>query len=156
MKTLIAAALGLSLSVLAAARPAGACSCMETPPEELFANYEAVFRGSTISYEVVPDGMFSYYIYQFAVTACWKGDIGDVIQVHSNVDEAFCGVFLPIGTDFLVYAMEDSGVFFANLCSVIYAPGPTGQEHLEWLGEPNCGAVSTDVQSWGGIKSLYR
>jgi hypothetical protein len=56
----------------------------------------------------------------------------------------------------IVYASHRSGAFGANLCGVIDAKSPLGQEHLGWLGEPGCGSADLNEETWGGVKALYR
>jgi hypothetical protein len=122
---------------------------MKTPPEQMFAGADAVFRGSPISYTVQGE----YYVYTFDVTACWKGNVGEVVELRALVNEAACGIFIPVGNDVIVYADSFSGILYTNLCSVVYGGN---QEHLDWLGEPTCSPVSVDENSWGQVKALYR
>ncbi|HET9886064.1 MAG TPA: hypothetical protein VFR10_01035 [bacterium] len=153
MKSLLLTILGLSfVAVLLEGRPAVACSCMETPPEEMFANADAVFRGTPISYIVI-DANNDYYIYFFDVTACWKGNVGEIVSFSALVDENICGIFIAPGNDVIVYAHDSGGTLWTNLCSVVYGGN---QEHLNFLGEPGCGPVSVEENSWGSVKALYR
>ncbi len=158
MRAMVTALLLFGLAA-SSVRPAAACSCLESPPEDMYAFAEVVFRGTPLSYQMIPDGENSYYKYVFQLTACWKGNVGDpgeVIEVRSLVSEAACGVFIPVGWDVLIYGNELSGVFHANLCGTFNALTPVGQEHIEWLGEPGCDTVSVDANSWGRVKALYR
>jgi hypothetical protein len=156
MKTTFAAVLALSLAVMFGAPSSQACSCLGSPPEELYANYDAVFRGSTQSYVISNEFGAPIYIHSFLVTACWKGNVQGVIPVHALVDEAGCGVFISPIWDVIVYANLHDGHYHANLCSVFYVESDLGQEHLDWLGEPGCSPVSVEENSWGSVKALYR
>jgi len=149
MKASLAILLGLSMA-LAMARRAESCSCFgDTPIEQLFNNADAVFRGAPTSYTEVGDD----FVYTFAVTACWKGDVGKVIELRALISEAACGVFIPTGYDVIVYANYDAGNLRTNLCLLTYGTNPV---HLDWLGEPTCTSVSVDEYSWGRVKALYR
>src|SRR5262245_11631353 len=95
MRASIAILCGLSLALGMAPR-VEACSCFgDTPVEQLFNNADAVFRGAPVSY--TEEG--KEFVYTFAVTACWKGNVGDVIELRALISEAACGVFIPMGYD---------------------------------------------------------
>ena len=153
MKGLMPTVLGLSLAILVmGAKPAGGCSCMETPPQDMFAGADAVFRGTPIFYQVI-DADYDYYIYFFEVTACWKGNVGETVTFTALVDENICGIFIEPNADVIVYVSDFGGELSTNLCSVVFGGN---QEHLKYLGEPGCSPVSVEEHSWGGVKALYR
>src|SRR6188768_716496 len=145
MKSIFAAAVGLSLALFSGGESSLACSCMGNPPEQLYKSHDAVFRGTPLSYVVSDEFGEPTYIYSFQVTACWKGDVDGVIEVRSEVNEAICGVFIPPGSDVLIYAELHSGHYHGNLCTVFSAAG--ADEHFKWLGEPTCSPVSVEGNS---------
>ena len=154
MKTLMSTALALSLAILVmGAQPAGACSCIGNPPEIMFADADAVFRGTPTTYVVI-DAPNDYYQYYFSVTDCWKGNVGETVILRALVDENICGIFIEPGQEVIVYAYFQGGSeLWTNLCSV---RAGNNQEHLNYLGEPGCSPVSAEEHSWGGVKALYR
>jgi len=155
VKEKIYLALCLALAFVGA-RSASACSCDNAPPSELYALSDAVFFGTPLSYAIIKDSYgVDTYLYMFDVTACWKGDVEEIIELRAVVSEASCGVFLPLGDPQLVYAFENQGNLTTNMCLV--APfGGGGYDHLGWLGEPACTTISIDESSWGSVKALYR
>jgi len=153
MKTNRLTILGLTFAlVIAGVRPSDACSCVDDGPAVMYGGADAVFRGSPISYVEIEESGIPFYVYLIQVTECWKGNVGATVELRALVGDAFCGVFIPPGSEELIYAYNESGHLTTNLCAV--SPGNV-TEHLEWLGESTC-FISVDEVSWGSVKALYR
>ena len=114
----IAAALSPALAM-----PAEACSCA-SPGHlgEWVDQSEAVFVGTMV--EKIDGGQDQFgapsAIYVFEVETWVKGDLGDVIEVHSSADGASCG-FEFWGPDMRTGAAihEENGVLNGSLCSQV-------------------------------------
>jgi len=147
----------LFLGFLALPRAASPCSCFQLPPEEAFAQSTHVFRGQPISIELVDPGGGEplEYHYQIHVTACWKGDVEEPQALITLQNEAFCGVELALGEDYLIFANASGPEVWANLCSVFYADSPSGAQYLDWLGPSTC-PLAVQPETWGQLKSIYR
>lgn len=105
------------------AMPAEACSCA-SPGHlgEWVDESEAVFVGTMV--EKIDGGQDPFggpgAIYVFEVETWVKGDLGDVIEVHSSVDGAACGFEFwdqDMRTGAAIY--EENGVLNGGLCSQV-------------------------------------
>jgi hypothetical protein len=74
--------------------------------------------------------------HRIKVHRVWKGRVGRTAIVVSS-KYATCGLSLPIGIDFLIYAEEEHGILFTHICT---RTGPTmaesAQEDVVNLGKP--------------------
>ena len=95
----------LSLCLLAPPHMIEACTCLpESPVPESVDRADAVFRGVAVEVEELTpwDNRAT-----FVVTAIWKGEISETLQVQS-FGPGLCGYFFQEGGDYIVYAYEDS------------------------------------------------
>lgn len=146
------------LALDAATGPARACSCAETPPDEMFDFSDAVFSGYVLAVETL-QGPYSGFLKRATIQVfdCWKGAPGEVAFVWTPPDGAVCGYDFTDGIELLVYATDfpEFG-YWTALCSRTQ-PWPPEQEDLDFLGEPgSCAPVSVHDGTWGRTKSLYR
>lgn len=119
----VVAALILAALSPVLALPAEACSCA-SPGHlgEWVDQSEAVFVGTMV--EKVDGGQDQFgapsAIYVFEVETWVKGDLGEVIEVHSSADGASCGFEFwdpDMRTGAAIY--EENGVLNGNLCSQV-------------------------------------
>jgi len=139
------------LIVMAGTLPARseACSCSEPePPPEALAGATAVFTGRILAAE--PDGG-NGYAYTIEVHAVWKGPLAATVVVATS-EIGMCGLWMPEGSAFLVYALGGETALTTNNCTRS-RPLEFASEDLEALGEPL--AVSGDDLSITLIKSRY-
>ncbi len=126
----VAAGIG-ALQLLAAPRPARACSCISPPPPlEAASNSTAVFEGR--SFAITRDGNFVRY--EFEVIRVWKGEIGTRVTVRSAASPAMCGRSFDTGVPYVVYAGQRlDGDLSDTLCSRT-RKSTHASEDLELLG----------------------
>lgn len=126
-----------------------ACSCMDPPPPlEALAGAAAVFTGEVIG--AVPDGA-NGYTYTMRVHAVWKGPATPQVEVATS-DVAMCGLMMPAGAEYLVYAYDESGALYTHNCSRS-APVEFATIDLAELGEPM--AVEYTGPSMAMLKARY-
>ncbi|MGZ4206963.1 MAG: hypothetical protein ACXVQ6_03585 [Actinomycetota bacterium] len=108
----LAAALALA-GTLVHAPLAWACSCVATgTPQTQFKHADVVFVGAVS--KVSPGN--GDLVAQFTVTQVYKGTVPGAAGVHTAHDVASCGVSFIPGTRYAVFAVDDGGVYRADLC----------------------------------------
>lgn len=126
----------LCVWAMAASSPVSrGCSCVESKstPEQALQNYDAVFLAQTLAItlstgEEIADGVDV----TLKVLETWKGHSapGDRVVIHTNEDTASCGYPFHVGTTFLVWARNTSGVLTTYLCDRTKATG-TGESETD-------------------------
>lgn len=117
-----------SVAGFVAPRPASACSCIGLDPGTGLAEHPAAFvgtlvdssRGGEIGGFPIGDG-FSDAVYRFEVEQWVKGDLGDVVDVHSAADGAACGIEVGIGNRAGVFLTISEGKLTSSLCATMDA-----------------------------------
>ena len=110
-----------------AAKPAHACSCMQSTEEEYFARADAVFRGRMVAYQPPPSqptmSSADPVVWTFAVAEIYKGAVAPSQPIVSSRDGASCGLHFPDQMEFFVFAtrrdlygQESAGELYAFLC----------------------------------------
>ena len=95
---------------LAVATPAAACSCISpVPGEKQFVDRaDAIFVAELAGYTAPPQratmSSMDPAVWTFTVSAVYKGEVAARQDVVSAMDSASCGLELPRGGRFLVYA----------------------------------------------------
>ena len=98
-----------------------ACSCIMpgTVAEEV-ERADAVFKGTVIA---VDNSDYRAYVFPdvvvtFTVQEYWKGDVLDIVVIHTGQGGGDCGFSFEEGKSYLVYAYtDDNGDLHANICS---------------------------------------
>ena len=147
----------LAALVLAHARPASACTCLEPPSVEASrAAAVAVFTGVPRAIaSAAPEHPGAVWV-TFDVAAVWKGAVTPQYAVLTPESGATCGIDFDLDVEWLVYAFpsgnEADSPPFTHLCS--RTAHAAGNPDFAVLGPP----VSTPsaTASWGRLKTLYR
>ena len=137
--------------LIAAVRPADACSCVRVGPAcEAFWTTEAVFDGTVLKIEPIvtqenigrqpPE--VQHWLVTFVFHRGWKGvDPASQIEVMTARDGAACGYKFELGQRYLVFAGR-SGIdprrLTVSMCSATRAFEPAGEslQFLEYLHHP--------------------
>ena len=133
-----AAALTMAATLLLAARPARACSCMEIGPEKAIEQSDAIFEGRVVGVAPAQQGDIGPSDVQVVlrVVRAWKG-VGqdqEQIEVRTAGNSAACGYDFEPDRSYLVYANEGSdGTLRVSLCSRTQLIEQAGED-LEVLG----------------------
>ncbi len=93
-------------------------------------HYNAVFRGMVDS--VAPEG--DILLVSMTVNRVWKGEIGTTTVVKTDAGEAACGFNFKPGSEYIVYAANDGGPLYTNVC-MLTTPADYGAEHMAVLGD---------------------
>ena len=106
-------------TLVVTSQTAHACSCGETPLSEYADEVDVAFVGSQVSrtkYEERYDWPLRAALV-FRVGRVYKGEIGPLVEVHTNAGGAACGLYrtgLPAGP---VVAYQDRGTLWTSWCS---------------------------------------
>ncbi len=105
-------ALVCAVVVLAAERPAEACSCAPPPPPcEVYSRAAVVFVGKVTRIGSAPGAVI---VATFEIEEKFKGPvISRSIEIHGG---GMCGAELDAGKKYFVYAYGDGGKWYASLC----------------------------------------
>jgi len=106
-------AFGVALTILLAADPARACSCVAIDAEAAFDRSDAVFEGRVLEVERAAGARRV----TLAVVQQWKGITSERVVVETAADSAACGVAFEADTSWLVYAERDGDRLRTGLCS---------------------------------------
>ena len=138
------------IAVLAVpASHAMACSCAELPPPlESLKSATAVFSGRILSAK--PEGA-NGYAYTVEVYAVWKGPASPELIVTTS-DVGMCGLWMGVGSEFLVYALGDEGALTTHNCTRSKPLQFAGADLAE-LGTPV--AVATGALTLSVLKARY-
>jgi len=150
-----AAMLALSATfaiLIAAPSPAWACSCAEPPPPtQALDEADAVFLGEIVETRRVGGEFDGELIARVAVEEVWKGEVAELVDVHTEPDSAMCGYGFTAGDRDLLYAQHDDDSYSTHLCTRS-APVEAAEEDLAAFGEgraPVAGEQLTgDGPSW--------
>ena len=114
IRQLVLAAMLATSFVVATSPPAGACSCMGSPANELAELSDVGFIGTLVSVTGERDA-----IWDFDVESWIHGDeTSATIQIDAPRDGAACGFELAVGERVAVYASKrPTGVWSGGLCS---------------------------------------
>ena len=105
--------LAAAMALLAADRPAEACSCQPAPPVcEAFWAAGAVFSGTVTSVASGPSGAIEA---TFAVDETFRGGLSRTTVVVNG--GGVCGTVFEAGKPYLVYADDRNGQWHSSLCS---------------------------------------
>ncbi|MGH2429725.1 MAG: hypothetical protein ACRDGV_12760 [Candidatus Limnocylindria bacterium] len=100
-----------------------ACSCAMSTPEEEAARSDAVFSGTVVATEQVPNvGVPAgsdepTTIYTFAVDGVVRGTVGSQHPVLAGGDGASCGMSFGMDERWLVFAIYDGPMLTTGLCN---------------------------------------
>ncbi len=97
---------------------------MQLDPATGLAEYPAAFVGTLVEVSGQSGVVFSSEadtVYRFEVEEWVKGDLGDIIDVHSAADGSSCGIEVAIGNRAGVFLNVEGGQLSSGLCSVIDA-----------------------------------
>jgi len=138
-----------------AATPVPECSCSSFPTlaQALDAS-NAVFKGLILSTRSAEPVHSRKVWATIRVTACWKGSLGETVDILTPENEGLCGMEFAAGYEYLVFA--SSGPSFGlgtDLCDRSHY-APEGDADVIALGSPKPAAVTR--VSWGAVKSLFR
>jgi uncharacterized protein YjbI with pentapeptide repeats len=130
-----AAILAAVLSGVAAPSAALACSCSPMSPEQHVRLAPAIFEGRVLEVRRsrLPGLGFDDVAATLQVSARWKGDVADRVQVHGHEASSMCGYArFPAGEALLVlaYPRADGDGFTTNICAM----APTFGEARSALG----------------------
>jgi hypothetical protein len=133
-----------SVAGLIAPRPASACSCAQLDPAAALAEYPAAFVGTLVEIDGQIGAMFDSEddtIYRFQVEEWVKGDLGEIVEIHSAANGASCGIEVGVGNRAGLFVQERGGEFTSSLCETLDADVLlAGSEPLE-MGAPGPGVV---------------
>ncbi len=97
---------------------------MQLDPATGLAEYPAAFVGTLVSRSGQIGVVFSSdadTVYRFEVEEWVKGDLGDIVDVHSAADGSSCGIEVGIGNRAGVFLSVENGQLHSSLCSTIDA-----------------------------------
>jgi len=104
------------LSILAAARPAAACSCAEVTPRAALEGHGAVFEGRVVTVER-PDDPGGVTRVVLEVVQTWRGADAERVELTTPRESSMCGVPFEPRTSWLVYAdVGAAGGLSTDLC----------------------------------------
>lgn len=112
----------VSVAGFVAPRPASACSCVQLDPTSALAEYPAAFTGTLVDVSRPVGGFVSGdadAVYRFEVDGWVKGDLGDVVDVHSAADGAACGIEVGVGNRAGVFLRAEGDTLSSSLCETI-------------------------------------
>lgn len=107
-----------------APRPARGCSCMEIDPYAALGEFPAAFVGTLVDIDGQQGPIFQSdadTVYRFEVETWVKGDLGEVVDVHSAADGASCGIEVGVGGRLGVFVRVEGGEYHSSLCANIDA-----------------------------------
>ena len=120
MRRLLAAVAIASLFVVVGlAGEAEACSCALADPASQLEESQAAFVGKLLErpdQATPPDGFSAIWV--FEVEEWVKGDLGDLVGVHSGLGGGDCGFEMNAGDRAGVFLYNDNGRPSSGLCSV--------------------------------------
>lgn len=97
---------------------------MQLDPTTGLAEYPAAFVGTLVEVEGQIGAAFSSdadTIYRFEVEQWVKGDLGEVVDIHSSANGASCGIEVGVGNRAGIFVSEQDGHFASSLCATIDA-----------------------------------
>lgn len=99
------------------AAPAQACSCaLPGSPTDALAQATAVFEGHVLS--IRDDATTRTRFVDFQILRAWKGVHADtVVAIATGDNGSSCGIAMPVGSTWLVYANAFEGQLGTGLCS---------------------------------------
>lgn len=115
--------LALLPAALLTARPAQACSCIQSPgPIEAARSADAVLHGKLLSVADVPKNgphALANKMFTFEVVRIFKGQLDPQINIMTTDNSAACGRdYGAPGSEWLIFAsIDDQGQAHDNLCS---------------------------------------
>ena len=136
VRTAAILALAAAIWFFAGVEPAHACSCLPPgSPSESLANSTEVFQGVVASIDIYDRGDGTWatndpVTVKFDVSAVWKGQVGDSIEIATVRDSVSCGFEFAEGAEYIVYSYEGS----TGLCSRTHEVGQAGYNDREELG----------------------
>lgn len=122
-KAVLAAAVVLGTTALVAVTggPAAACTCGDLSQDELRAAADAVFVGTVIARQDLPNPSAAgpgYADWTFSVEQVIKGPVGSARQtLRTFLGGAACGYEFKVGTRYIVYATNSASGLTTGLCS---------------------------------------
>ncbi|UJR84237.1 hypothetical protein [Sandaracinus amylolyticus] len=128
-----------STCILGAVSRAHACSCVETPFEQLAAEADAIFEGRVASIE--PAGEMHVRV-RLDVVQTWREANAEHVEVRTASQSAACGVPFEVGRSYLVLAERVNGEWTASLCGGTRAMEDADDERLS-LGS---GVIPVDIE----------
>ncbi|AKF03345.1 MYXO-CTERM sorting domain-containing protein [Sandaracinus amylolyticus] len=134
----IAALIASACALLGVPR-AHACSCVETPFEQLAAEADAIFEGRVASIE--PAGEMHVRV-RLDVVQTWREANAEHVEVRTASQSAACGVHFEVGRSYLVLAERADGEWTASLCGGTRAMEDADDERLS-LGS---GVIPVDIE----------
>jgi hypothetical protein len=107
-----------AVSLVAVARPAGACTCAPFDTRAALAGSDAAFVGTFVSRTDPPLalGGEGETVYRFRVDQAVKGTLGNEVDVLAPGSEASCGLSTPSGRPVGLLLSERDGHFHGDLC----------------------------------------
>jgi hypothetical protein len=95
-------------AVLVLGREALACDCaVSVPPDEAFAQADAVFRGKVVEVRPSNPGRRwepQYFVVRFKIRTAWKGATTSEFTLGTGVGGGDCGKHFTQGAEYVVYA----------------------------------------------------
>ena len=111
-----------AISLVAVARPTGACTCAPFDTRAALADSDAALIGTLISRTDPPPPLEGATeaegdaIYRFRVDQAVKGELGDEVEVHAPGSETGCGLSAPAGRAVGLLLSERDGRYHGDLC----------------------------------------
>ena len=107
-------------------QPAGACSCANGDPRDMFAEADGAFVGTFLESHPVepnPTNSGADTIYTFRLDEEYKGELGepgDLVEVHAPLSGASCGIEAHEGQQWgLFLRLREDGEWASSLCSQV-------------------------------------
>lgn len=155
IKLILTLVMFMTTLLLAAPRPAHACSCAApAAPAQALGRADAVFAGKVTAIETPLlnriTGSGDIHQVTFAVSEVWKGEVPQEITLSTAASSAACGYEFASGSEYLVYAGETRDGLSTGLCSRTQ-PLSAATEDLDALG---AGAAPAPGQGEGDLPSF--
>lgn len=145
----------LALLIVTVPARLDACTCVgDIPRCESFWAADVVFEGEVTAVEQLPvstgaGGFPGTKRVQFTVTRVWRGQQTDSVQVMTGSGGGDCGYGFRKGRKYLVYASEQDGRLWTNICSPT-KPLDRAAKDLEYLAQAE---TATGGRIYGTVRT---